>query len=445
MRRSVIIVAALLALAAVLVGGPSLLTSPTTSEIAPETEVDPEADIVRPTGGETGIWPYLNSRRAFEKRSPINVIVLGDTDDVIRILRATDEGDWEPTDEEREEAVSETHAVFGANGTDGVEDSEDGLAIGSTNVDWRPTTGATRYAYVDPGPDRPGQWVNETAQFHDGTYYGSRFHIRLYASPNPDEPWVAMQTHSEHFDWFTLRHRVAGSQAAQVHLERDLMALPRVDTREDVRRVYLDNANSSDADGWATVVELALLGVVGLALTRRSVRGIGGGSLSWGRGEFGTPDRLPLAVATDRVDDRHLLLAGSIIAVIIGVRFGGITLERTDWFSMHTIAALLYPFVGLGLPALTYAIASGLERRLDASIVTSGAFAVAIWLDYGLLGVTSLPIGLVAQRMIVVVSLGLIAGGSARRATRETRANGLLIAGVLLWLVILVGTLFGYL
>ncbi|MEM4781856.1 MAG: hypothetical protein QXG03_09895, partial [Halalkalicoccus sp.] len=92
----------------------------------------------------------------------------------------------------------------------------------------------------------------------------------------------------------------------------------------------------------------------------------------------------------------------------------------------------------------TYLLASGLERRLDAAVVASLSLAVAIWLDYGYVGVDSLPIDVVVQRMFVVVALGLIAGGAARRATRESRWNDMLLAGASLWVVVLAGTLFGY-
>ncbi|PSQ16746.1 hypothetical protein BRD00_09995 [Halobacteriales archaeon QS_8_69_26] len=108
-------------------------------------------------------------------------------------------------------------------------------------------------------------------------------------------------------------------------------------------------------------------------------------------------------------------------------------------------AAVLYPFLGIGPPAGTYLMARGLERRLDAEVVAGGALSVGIWLDYGLMGVTHLPVDVVVQRRLLVVTLGLIAAGAARRATRESRVNGMVVAGGLLWILLLAGTLFGYL
>ncbi len=112
--------------------------------------------------------------------------------------------------------------------------------------------------------------------------------------------------------------------------------------------------------------------------------------------------------------------------------------------SVHAIAALLYPLIALGLPIATYAIAGGLERRLDAALAASASLAVAIWLDYGL-GVDVLPIDVVFQRALVVVALGLIAGGAAKRATRDSRINDMVVVGVAMWTLVLVGTLLGYL
>jgi hypothetical protein len=82
---------------------------------------------------------------------------------------------------------------------------------------------------------------------------------------------------------------------------------------------------------------------------------------------------------------------------------------------------------------------------MDGAIVAGGAFAAAIWLDYGWLHVETIPIDVVFQRMLLTVSLGLIAAGAARRAARDSRFNAMVLGGALLWLLVVVGTLFGYL
>jgi hypothetical protein len=458
MRRTAAILVVLVCLSLLFIAGTALLTSPTSGGLTGGGDDAPsekrQAEMVHPTGGESSFWPYLSPRKGFSKRSPINVVVIGDSDQVRRALVESGDADWQVTDNETAEADASTYALVGGDAANATNASaDDAAANGSetggqgfdaaTAVGWGSTSGATRYAYVDPGPNESGRWVAETDQLHDGTYYGSRYHIRLYESPADDERWVAMQTHSEHFDWFTLRHRVSGSQDAQAHLEGDLMALPSVNERTDVRRVYLDNSNRSDADGWATFVDLVgalLVGVAGAVAGShdrlRSVRERVAATLT-------DTDRERLRTLADRADKRHLATVVVVVGIVLGVRMAGIALEETGVLSMHAIAALLYPVLALGLPLATYLIATGIERRLDAALVASASFAVAVWLDYGFLGVTTLPVEVLVQRAYMFVALGLVAAGAAKRATRERRLNALVVIGGLLWAVVLVGTLLG--
>ncbi len=489
MRRSLVIGTVLLVLAFVLVGGPSMLlsTGQTATEgpgTTPSTTDRPAPDLVTFEDSESGFWQYLSPSKEFRKRSPINVVVRGDVADVERALTEADGGEWSEINESEEAAGPDTYALFGGNASDNETQAENGTAANdslpnetndsSANVtdenrtesepsrgrlpdlDWGEADGGVRYAYVDPGPNESGYWTTETLQLEDGTYYGQRYHIRLYESPNADDDWVAMQTHSEHFDWFTLRHRVHGSQAAQQKVESNFMAHPAVDVQDDVSRIYLDNSNSADADGWATLVELAGLIVVPTFVgVRARRRGTSASSEASQRVGQRTPaaiddhltdvDRRRIAAVADRLEAGHLLLAVAIIALLLGVRAGGIFLERQATFlTPHQIAALLYPVIGVGIPVATYLIARGLTRRLDAAVVAAGSLAVAIWLDYGMLGVDALPVEVIVQRMLVVVALGLIAGGAAKRAARDSKVNDMLLVGTALWVVVLAGTLFGY-
>ncbi|WP_408959669.1 hypothetical protein [Natrinema sp. 74] len=495
MRRSFVIAAVLLVLAFALVGGPSLLLSLSTDESAPAgpstttptKTAEPDPDLISFDDSESGFWRYLSPSTAFRKRSPINVVVRGDVTDVEAALTEADGGHWSAVNESEEAALPDTYALFGGNDSDetragnGTATNESPPNANGTNnssaipsdrnrteseptrgrlpdLEWGEADGGIRYAYVDPGPNESGHWTTETLQLEDGTYYGQRYHIRLYESPNADDDWIAMQTHSEHFDWFTLRHRVHGSQDAQRNVESDFMAHPAIDVQDDVSRIYLDNGNSSDADGWATLVELAGLIVVP---TLVGVRASGRDGSTSSETEHAsrlterTPaaiddrltdvDRRRLAAAYDRLEAGHLLLALAVVALLLGVRAGGIFLERHAAFlTPHQIAALLYPVIGVGIPAATYLIARGLTRRLDAAVVAAGSLAAAIWLDYGMLGVDTLPVDVVVQRMLVVVALGLIAGGAAERAARDAKINDMLLVGTAMWLVVLAGTLFGY-
>ncbi len=431
MRRSIVVAVALLAIAALFVGGPSLLLSPHASDVAPEEADEPETLSLE--GSESAIWPYLSAREHHDKRSPINVLVRGDAEAVVQLLVEEGEGDWEEIDEDHDDAGPETFAV--------IEDE----GHHATGTAWGEAAGTTRYAWVDPGDGDP-YWTTETLQLDDGDYYGHRMHIRLYESPNDGDRWVAMQAHTEHFDWFTLRHRVDGVESAQLSIERELMDLPGVDRREDVRRINLENSGPSDADGWATKVDLtamAALLVVGLGARRQGIRERAEAEAD---DHLTDVDRARLAAVRDRIEAGHLLLAGTVVGLFLGVRIAGVALERyVPGLTMHAIAGLLYPVIGVGIPAATYLIARGLERRIDAAVTAGGALAVAIWIDYGLVRVDSLPVDVVLQRMLVVVALGLIAGGAAARARRQSAINDMLLVGVALWTLVLVGTLFGYL
>ncbi|MFA9415871.1 hypothetical protein [Natrinema sp. HArc-T2] len=494
MRRSLVIAAVLFVLAFVLIGGPSMALSLSSSQqpaAEPTHTTQPTPPLVSFEDSESGFWKYLSPRKAFQKRSPINVIVRGDVADVERVLVEASDGDWSEIDDAEEAAVSETYALVGGNSTDNETHSSnetplnDSVATASNNsthnasndsstnatddtstgqrsrlpeFNWGEADGGTRYAYVDPGPNESGYWTTETRQLEDGDYYGQRYHIRLYESPNEDDDWVAMQTHSEHFDWFTLRHRVHGSQAAQRKVESNFMDHPQIDPKNDVQRIYLANSNSSDADGWATVVDLAGLLVVptlvGIRARRRAAHGtadadhvidrLGQRAAAAIDDHLADADRRRLAAAFARLEGGHFALAFAIIALLLGVRAGGIVLEhRATFLTPHQIAALLYPVIGLGIPTATYLIARGLTRRLDAAIVAAGSLAVAIWLDYGMLGVDTLPLEVVVQRMLVVIALGLIAGGAAKRAARASKVNDMLLVGTAMWVLVLVGTLLG--
>ncbi|GAB3667639.1 hypothetical protein [Halopiger thermotolerans] len=485
MRRSLVIAATVVAVAFLFAGGPSLFFTPSSDAMGPEpapateSESEPEPELVSLEDSDSAFWPYLSARTAYQKRSPINVIVRGETDDIVRLLAEHGEGDWNETAADHfesgelvgaadNETAAENETIPAdapdngsappvapnatADSASGPESETDGpTAVSPTAIPWSHADGATRYAYLDPGADEEGYWTTETLQLEDGEYYGHRYHIRAYESPNPDDQWVIMQTHSEHFDWFTLRHRVHGSAQAQARLEADLMAIPGVDVREDVQRIYLGNARGSDADGWATRVDLTAMSILPIALglaARRTARSASRRQRVRERvaAHLTEVDRARLAAVAERVDARHLVLAATILTIVLGVRIAGVALDRTvDALTPHMIAGLLYPFVAVGLPVATYALASGLERRLDAALAASLSLAAAIWTDYALLGVDVLPVDVVLQRMLVVAALGLIAGGAAGRARRSGRLNDLLLVGAVAWVVVLGGTLLGYL
>jgi hypothetical protein len=138
----------------------------------------------------------------------------------------------------------------------------------------------------------------------------------------------------------------------------------------------------------------------------------------------------------------HGLLVVSIATIVLGVRAGGVILEQyVGFLSMHAIAAVLYPFIGIGIPVVTYGFSHGITRRMDAAVTASGALGIAILWDYAFLDVHVLSVDVILQRTALILALGLIAGGAAKRATRERRLNELLVAGLVLWVALLVATL----
>ncbi|WP_248515463.1 hypothetical protein [Salinarchaeum laminariae] len=423
MRRQLTIAGAALGVATVTIILLAAVAPPAAAPSEPLTD-DHRDRRVSFDGYESGVWPYLSSEQSFRRTSPINVVVRGETGTVLGMLREKGATDFEnlPPEEQAEGPGPPGMNKGGPlNGTAG-----ENLAI-----DWESTEGATRYAYVDDGTADGGEWVDETAQLQDGTYYGHRHHIRLYASPTDSEPWVAMQAHSEHFDWFTLRHEVSGSDSTQDHVESVFLGDPRV---ENIWRSYVQNDDSSDSDGWASMVVLFLgLSVVG---------GLAVDVERYLQHSLTPVDRRRLRSLLDRLSLRLGLLAVVNAAIVLTVRFGGIALERhATYLTMHQIAGLLYPLIALGLPIATYTLASGVERRIDAALAASIGLAIGIVADYTYLGVDVISIPVLLQRLAIILALGLIAAGAARRAARQRRINGLVTCGLVLWVALLAATL----
>lgn len=417
MRRSVAIVAVVLGLALLFGLTVSLLAPPSADR--PDPGVDREPDVYRLEGYESGFYPYLNDRPELGNRSPVNLVMRANLSEVTTALQQPAGTEWNVTEP--------------APGEDEVAPRDaSGLNVTGTNISWDPARGSARYGYVHNGSS--GEWVRESAQLHDGTYFGFRNHMRLYASPEPSEPWVAVQVHSEHFDWFTLRHAVDGVQDAQVRVEADLMDQPYV---ERLWRAHLDNAGASDSDGWATMVELSLLvPVVGLLASRAPPTP-----------SASTPEiaREGISRVRARITPRHGLLVAVIAGILLGVRLLGTGLEQlADDLSVFVIAGSLYPVLALGLPVATFLVARGLEQRMDAGLTAAGALGGAMLVDYAYVGIDVLPLELVVHRTLLVASIGLIAAGAARRAARQHRFNTTLAVGAGMWIAMLVATLAGW-
>lgn len=411
MRRLVVIALAILIVGLLAVGVTSLVGIPVTSDIAPEE--DPNPALVE-LNTDQYLWPYYSSSPDdFTQRSAINLIFTNATSaDVVALL--SDDADWLETAEEEDDA-----------GTQAFSFAEFELGDEEHPLGWGQAVGSERFAYVVANGE--SHWLEEAAQLHDGDYYGFRHHLRLYDVPG-DNTAVAVQAHSEHFDWFTLRHTVTGIETAQSAVERDLMELLGAD---QVTRVFHGNDDVYDSDGWVTLVAaiLPLLLVVGTA--RREI------------------DRIPAkALAThlhDRIDIPHVALVGAMIGLLLGVRAAGVGLERFTDIGVYWIAGSLFPFIGLGIPLAAYGLGRLFERRMDAAMSASIGLGSAILIDYLLLGVAVLPIELVLHRGGLVVVVGLLAAGGAAHAAENEGMRQFIAAGAVLWLLLVAMTLFAVL
>ena len=292
----------------------------------------------------------------------------------------------------------------------------------STVVSRSSTQSSTVYvASVVRSVEGAGQWLTESYQLYDGTYLGTRHHVRAYRSPS--DPWTAMQAHREYWDWFRLRHTVTSIRDTQQYVDAQFLDDRRV---EGVYRVHLDNGASQDGDGWATVIEFAA--VVGLLL------GVG---RDWRLDRL--LDRSRTWLASDDAGSvvRVGVLVVAMAGVYLAVRVGGVALERQfGGVSPKLIAAALYPVLALGLPVAAYVLSRDLEAE-DAFAGAVVGLVAGFVVEYGYLGLEVIPVSLLLHRVALVLALGLIAAAGALSSLAVAGWTRLLGLGVAGWVVAL--------
>ncbi|MFC7134386.1 MULTISPECIES: hypothetical protein [Salinibaculum] len=410
--------------------------------------------LVQPDPGGSYLWPYTSRERSPEGRTlATNLVVHGDDERVRRVLTERSALDWELAEETNETAANASVANASAeNASAPAEATADARQVRVQPVEfdqsllsWNDAHGSTRYSYIDARPvGGEARWVDETFQVHAGNYFGGRYHIRAYTLP--ETSWTAIQVHREYWDWFRLRHTVTDIRDSRTRLEKEFIGQPYV---RSVSREYYGVERGWN-DGWLSTVRmvpgLAALLVGGLLSleTRRSLVDESRRFLRWsGR------------------NVRGIVLATALAAVYLGVRSVAVVMElAVADVDPRVFLAVLYPAIAVGLPALAFGLGqpfgatSRFERiqrvsrwlgpRLDPlpafGFVVAG-LGGAFVLDFGGLGVRSIPIQLALHRVGLTVALGLVAAGATRI---DDRGAGLIVVGVVGWLLGLVMPLLGY-
>lgn len=391
----------------------------------------PTQAFIHPDGGESRLWPYTSKRQSADGRTlAINLLVGGDPARTRRVLTRETTLDWRRAG--ATEASGDASVPL-----PGMEDLDvetgDG---GSLRVDapgvrltWTGTHGATRYTYVDPVSGQ-ARWIEQDYQLHSGTYLGTRQHVRAFGSPTGD--WTALQAHAEWWDWFRLRHTVTSTQGAQAIVEEDLASEPGVHVRGRNYTGY-----GSRGAGGITVVELLALFAPAVAVTvghtTDSIRRRALDLLETGENRVGAEVRLAAAVG----------------GLYLGVRLTGMGLEALlPWIHPKLFAAVLYPVVALGIPAMAYREGRHVDP-FGAFGVTAAALIVAFAVDFAVVGVGLPRPTLVQHRIGVALAAGLLAAGASARTAADPESRqrriGTGVAGiaVLAWLVALAVPLFG--
>ena len=379
-----------------------------------------DVKLVTPDPDSSGrLWPFTSRSRSFDSLTlPINLVFREDAARVRAQLTHGRDAGFDPITREWQ----------------GIAPEGDLPASGGPHPTWDDTTGATRYTYVDT-PGGRDRWLDETAQFHDGTYFGSRYHVRLYeydaggpAAAGP--PWTAVQAHYEYWDWFRLRHTVTSLAKARKHLETQYLGTAYT---AEISREWYANGGIIDSDGWVTVVDfrppsvLSLSArwgwlVVGLAAVDRALS-----------------DRVagPVRRLTgSRTAPRALALTAVLALLPSAVRAGAIAMEvGAPWVHVKVITGVFYLVLAAGLPAAAAALPQG-AHVTDWLALAALSLGVGYLLDFSAIGVTVLPVAVVLHRLLSLVAVGLVAAGGARRAAGARRSQFLAL-GLALWVVVL--------
>lgn len=388
--------------------------------------------FVRPApDGESRMWPYTSRARTFDAATlPINVVVREDPENVRRLLVSQGALYW---NENTSTWETDRHE----------EDSE--ASLNATDVTWGSSSGAARYTYIET--QKGGGWTDAGYQLHDGTYFGTRHHLRFYEGRTENETWTAIQAHQEHWDWFRLRHTVDSLSRSQHYVERDLLETGLL---SNLTRKRYANGGPVDHDGWVTVANL----------DRVVATGPGPGPNPGQQAAVGVPILgLVLAAAVRRqaaegetasetrshpgITRYHLALFASTALLLPAVRAAGIFIEQAyPGASPVLVGGPLYLVLIIGYPVAGTLFGRPLpiEEGFTAAII---GFGTGTMIDYAYLGIAALPYGAIVHRAILLVGLGLIAAGGSRWAENPLVRHRYRLVGLALWVGALLLPLIG--
>ncbi|SEP25835.1 hypothetical protein SAMN04487948_1288 [Halogranum amylolyticum] len=424
-RRRLATAITVVVLLALLVVSPGLV-APHAAEEVPRKGPDDVKLVTVSEESDARLWPFTSRQRSFESLTlPINAVVRAENSRVVSQLRRSG-SDWELADDEWQ----------------GVGDEAEPVVVEGTDVTWDETTGATRYTYV-AAPGSAGGWTAETAQLHDGTYFGSRYHLRLYEGGTGGDRWTAIQAHHEHWDWFRLRHTVGSLSVAQQQFETEYFGAAYT---ADVGRERFANGGISDADGWVSTVDLRPLSVTELRpLSAASVLSVGlllfGSVVGRASATWRSMVDHVTTVLSDETGQRSALLFAALLSLPLFVRSAAVFAETAvGVLPVKLVAGTLYLVLAVGVPAVALALPREGEPFDWAGIAILG-LGVGFVLDYQSIGIDVLPIAVVLHRLTVLAAVGFLAAG-ASRPTAETTWNSSAKIGLVTWLCLLAWPLF---
>lgn len=404
-----------LILFSLLVVQPGFLTPHSKNEPRPKDPND--VRLVSPTPNSSAkLWPFTSRHKQYDSLTlPINVVVEGDTSRVVNQLKHRREAHWNNDSNEWQ----------------GVASDEETAGVGKRADEWHNTTGAVRYTYIQaPGPR--GGWMTETAQLHDGAYFGSRYHLRLYEGGKGTETWTAIQAHHEYFDWFRLRHTVGSLEKAQYYLDGQYYGKWYVD---EVSRQRYANGGIIDSNGWVSVVDLrpkSEMGPVPTALMTVLLLG----SINVKDPVLNSIRDVLLRLKNETMQ-RGIAFSISLLGLPLLVRTASIAVETTvPSVPVKAIAGAGYLVLAFGLPLMAISLPNG-RQSTDWFAVAILALGLGFLFDYRSIGVNVLPITVVLHRLAVLCVVGVLAVGGSCQET-DGRWNTLVQAGLVMWFGVLV-------